>query len=74
MSNYENISKRAYELWEQAGKPEGQQTEHWLQAEHEAQQAEESKSGQRRTSQTVGAQGVNERGSRSDRQLSDRGT
>ncbi len=73
MSNYENISKRAYELWEQAGKPEGQQTEHWLQAEHEAQQ-EESRSGQRRTSQTVGAQGVNDRGTRTDRQLSERRT
>ncbi|HEY3856100.1 MAG TPA: DUF2934 domain-containing protein [Verrucomicrobiae bacterium] len=74
MSNYENISKRAYELWEQAGKPEGQQTEHWLQAEHESQQQEESRGGQRRSSQTANAQASNERGSRSDRQLSERRT
>jgi len=35
MSNYEAIAQRAYELWEIAGKPEGKETEHWLQAEAE---------------------------------------
>jgi hypothetical protein len=35
------ISKRAYELWEQAGRPEGQDSEQWAQASAEW----ESKSG-----------------------------
>ena len=74
MTNYENISKRAYELWEQAGKPEGQQTEHWLQAEREAQQKEESRGGQRRTTQNASAQPVNDRGTRTERQLSEHRT
>jgi hypothetical protein len=29
------ISRRAYELWEQEGKPEGGDLRHWLQAEQE---------------------------------------
>ena len=32
---YEHISKRAYEIWEREGKPEGREQEHWFQAEHE---------------------------------------
>jgi hypothetical protein len=74
MTNYENISKRAYELWENAGKPEGQQTEHWLQAEQEAHQNEDSRGGQRRNPQNLGAQPANERGGRTDRQISERRT
>jgi hypothetical protein len=74
MSNYENISKRAYELWEQAGKPEGQQTENWLQAEREAQQNEESRGGQRRSSQNASTQSSSERSGRTDRQLSEHRT
>jgi len=31
-----NIAKRAYEIWETSGRPEGRDTEHWLQAEKEA--------------------------------------
>jgi len=31
----ETISRRAYELWEEAGKPEGTDLQHWLQAEKE---------------------------------------
>lgn len=31
----EAIARRAYELWELAGRPEGQHLEHWLQAEGE---------------------------------------
>jgi hypothetical protein len=30
---YEQISRHAYELWEQAGCPEGRDLEHWLAAE-----------------------------------------
>ena len=26
------VTKRAYELWEEAGRPEGQDSEHWHQA------------------------------------------
>jgi hypothetical protein len=29
------ISRRAYELWEQEGRPEGSDLRHWLQAERE---------------------------------------
>jgi len=33
--NHQKISKRAYELWEQSGRPEGAAVDHWLQAELE---------------------------------------
>ncbi len=32
---HETIAVRAYELWEQHGRPENQADEHWLQAEIE---------------------------------------
>jgi len=32
MPNQERISQRAYQLWEQEGKPEGRESEHWGQA------------------------------------------
>jgi hypothetical protein len=59
MSNYDDIAKRAYELWEKAGKPEGQETEHWLQAENEVAQRGESKGVMKRA-----AQPANDRGGR----------
>ena len=31
----DQIRQRAYELWEQAGRPDGSGIEFWLQAEHE---------------------------------------
>lgn len=31
----ERIRERAYVIWERAGRPEGKQVEHWLQAEAE---------------------------------------
>ena len=31
----EEIAQRAYEIWESAGHPEGQDASHWLQAEAE---------------------------------------
>ena len=31
----DRIRKRAYELWQQEGSPEGKPDDHWLQAEHE---------------------------------------
>jgi hypothetical protein len=31
----ELISRRAYEIWEQEGRPEGRDLQHWLQAEQE---------------------------------------
>lgn len=33
---HQRISRRAYLLWEQEGRPEGQAQAHWLQAEAEA--------------------------------------
>ena len=37
----EQIRKRTFELWEQAGKPEGREDEFWQQAQRELQDAEE---------------------------------
>ena len=37
----EQIRKRAFELWEQAGKPEGREDDFWNQAQRELQSAEE---------------------------------
>jgi hypothetical protein len=37
----EQIRKRAFELWEQAGKPDGREDEFWNQAQRELQDAEE---------------------------------
>ena len=34
-SREETIARRAYELWEQAGRPQGQSAAHWYQAEAE---------------------------------------
>ena len=31
----ERVRQRAHELWEQAGRPEGQQEQHWQQASQE---------------------------------------
>lgn len=35
MITHEDISKRAREIWEREGRPEGRDMEHWLQAEAE---------------------------------------
>jgi hypothetical protein len=32
---YEQICKRAYQIWEREGKPEGKDQEHWILAEEE---------------------------------------
>jgi hypothetical protein len=32
---YEQIARRAYEIWKKHGEPEGREQEHWLQAETE---------------------------------------
>jgi len=39
MTSHEDISKRAREIWEREGRPEGRDMEHWLQAEAELRQA-----------------------------------
>lgn len=36
----ERIRRRAYELWEQEGRPEGRELAHWAQAEHEIRQGQ----------------------------------
>ncbi|MGY8679392.1 DUF2934 domain-containing protein [Bradyrhizobium sp. UFLA05-153] len=38
----EQIRKRAFELWEQAGKPEGREDEFWQQAQRELQSTEQN--------------------------------
>ena len=37
----ERIRQRAYELWEQEGRPEGRQDEHWARASREIQMDEQ---------------------------------
>lgn len=36
----EKIRRRAYQLWEQEGRPEGRELAHWAQAEHELRQGQ----------------------------------
>jgi len=33
--SHENIARRAYQIWEEAGRRDGNETVHWLQAERE---------------------------------------
>jgi hypothetical protein len=37
--SYEDISRRAFEIWDRTGRPDGQDLENWLQAESELRQA-----------------------------------
>lgn len=32
---HEEIAQRAHDIWEESGRPEGHETEHWLRAENE---------------------------------------
>jgi hypothetical protein len=32
---HENIARRAHQIWEETGRPDGNETIHWLQAERE---------------------------------------
>jgi hypothetical protein len=57
MTNYDEIAKRAYELWEIAGKPEGQETEQWLQAEKDIMQRSESKGSAKRSMEPANGRG-----------------
>ncbi|WP_207747543.1 DUF2934 domain-containing protein [Pelagibacterium limicola] len=38
----ENVRQRAYALWEQQGKPEGRELDHWKQAERELSGSDEN--------------------------------
>ena len=44
------ISRRAYELWENEGRPEGCDMRHWLQAEQELSQGRDTTTASNRTS------------------------
>jgi hypothetical protein len=33
--SHKNIARRAYQIWEETGRRDGNETAHWLQAEHE---------------------------------------
>jgi hypothetical protein len=49
---YEQISQRAYEIWEREGKPAGKEQEHWLKAEEELRRSDLKKQkGRKVTSQ-----------------------
>jgi hypothetical protein len=45
---YERIQRRAYELWESEGRPEGREHAHWLQAESEIARARSQRVGMSR--------------------------
>jgi hypothetical protein len=36
-TEFDDVAKRAFEIWEREGRPEGRDMEHWLQAENELQ-------------------------------------
>ncbi len=57
MSNYDEIANRAYELGEKAGKPEGQETDHWFQAENEVMQRSQSRGVPKRAMQPANDRG-----------------
>lgn len=35
LDRHEQVAQRAYRIWEEAGRPEGRDVEHWLSAESE---------------------------------------
>lgn len=47
---HEEIARRAHALWDQRGRPEGQEVEHWLTAERELKREREQKPGRVRVS------------------------
>jgi hypothetical protein len=44
MTTNDDIARRAYELWERAGRPEGKAQETWLQAETELKRQDSQRS------------------------------
>lgn len=40
---FEDISRRAYELWEKDGRPDGNEQQHWYQAEKELSQGRQAR-------------------------------
>lgn len=42
MEREDRIRQRAFEIWEREGRPEGLQKQHWLQAEREIEQEQDS--------------------------------
>lgn len=44
---FEDISQRAFEIWEREGKPEGCEREHWFQAEEELRKEASAKKGRK---------------------------
>lgn len=47
--SYEEISKRAFEIWEKEGQPEGRELDHWLKAEQELEEEKPNRSQQRKS-------------------------
>jgi hypothetical protein len=48
-SNYNRIAQRAYEIWERTGRPQGKETEHWLQAEAEVRREDQQRGGREKS-------------------------
>jgi hypothetical protein len=60
------VSRRAYELWEKEGRPEGCDLRHWLQAEQECRGAESSEDARRERGTNIEGTSTNTPGSDSD--------
>lgn len=52
----DEVSRRAYELWEKDGRPEGRELEHWLRAENELRSRQTAEDASQ-----AGAEYINER-------------
>jgi hypothetical protein len=61
-SNYNRIAQRAYDIWERNGRPDGRETEHWLQAESEIRREDQQRGGRQSAPSEKGSNG--ERGGR----------
>ncbi|WP_206513297.1 DUF2934 domain-containing protein [Pelagibacterium montanilacus] len=53
----EDIRRRAYELWEKEGKPEGRDLEHWLRASEDSGSADDGPQEDGSTEGPIGAAG-----------------
>ncbi|MEY9536061.1 DUF2934 domain-containing protein [Sinorhizobium fredii] len=58
-SQEELIRKRAYELWERAGRPEGDGVQHWLQASEEVRSTRMDEANTPSNAEAAPAVGVN---------------
>jgi hypothetical protein len=64
---HEEVRDRAHKIWEKSGRPEGQDAEHWLQAEKELQQERDQSSQAKGGNSGAGSAGSRSNGAKSNR-------